>query len=267
MKFHLCRCEHKENCSSPCVYHFANKCPDRKGVTDKKNGDKTKSGELGLFMQSNFNTVPEEVLLMEENENFVLIVVETAPTQVTPVSFHEEEAVSISALTARDPEAEIYDEHADSEDNDDFVLIVKESLEEIVLVAKEEECDALIDCACPITVSGKKWTEEEDKKLVVKKPSEKIYKFGGGEKRKSLGKIIFPCHMAGRNVKMTSEVVEADFPLLLGNTSLKKADAVLFPGREKAILMGTEVTTKETSTRHFSLRIDKPITGKRSKIK
>ena len=28
--------------------------------------------------------------------------------------------------------------------------MVKESLEEIVLVAKEEECDALIDCACPI---------------------------------------------------------------------------------------------------------------------
>ena len=76
--------------------------------------------------------------------------------------------------------------------------MVKESLEEIVLVAKEEECDALIDCACPTTVSGKKWMEtfyerlsEEDKKLLVKKPSEKIYKFGGGEKRKSLGKVIF----------------------------------------------------------------------------
>ena len=107
---------------------------------------------------------------------------------------------------------------------------------------------------------------EEDKKLVVKKPSEKIYKFGGGEKRKSLGKVM-SCHMAGRNVKMTSEVVEADFPLLLGNTSLNKSDAVLFPGREKSIFMDTEVTMKETSSGHFSLRIDKPITGKRSKIK
>ena len=56
-------------------------------------------------------------------------------------------------------------------------------------------------------------------------------------------------------------VVKADFPLLLGNTSLNKSDAVLFPGREKAIFMGTEVTMKETSTGHFSLRIDKPIAG------
>ena len=52
--------------------------------------------------------------------------------------------------------------------------------------------------------------------------------------------------------------MEADFPLFLGNTTLKKADAVLFPGREKTIFMGIEVTMKETSTGHFSLRINKP---------
>ena len=127
-------------------------------------------------MQANLNTNPEEVLLMEENENFVLIVEETVPTQVTPVSAPAQSA-PVSALAQSAPVSA----PADSEDNHDFFLMVKESLEEIVLVAKEEECDALIDCACPITVSGKKWMEEEDKKLVVKKPSEKIYKFGGGE--------------------------------------------------------------------------------------
>ena len=67
----------------------------------------------------------------------------------------------------------------------------------------------------------------------------RVKKFGGGEKRKSLYQVIFPCYFAGNNVKITTEIVDADFPLLLGNTLLKKAQVVLFLGQGKAIVMGT----------------------------
>ena len=99
---------------------------------------------------------------------------------------------------------------------------------------------------------------EEDQKKVIVKDSKKVYKFGGGEKRKSLYQIIFPCHFAGSNVKITTEVVDADFPLLLGNTLLKKAQVVLFLGEEKAIVMGVEVALKETNSGHFSVAIEPP---------
>ena len=162
------------------------------------------------------------------------------------------------------PESAFITEHDSVNSDDDLVLVVKESLEELVLLSIEKS-EALIDCACPTTVTGKKWMEEfydslstEDKMQVKTVESDKVYKFGGGEKRKSLGKVIFPCHLAGKNVKMTTEVIEADFPLLLGNTMLKKTQAVLFLSQEKAMIMGTEVKMKETNSGHFSLRIEQP---------
>ena len=147
---------------------------------------------------------------------------------------------------------------------DEKVLVVDESIEELALVTSEE-ADALVDCACPTTVSGKRWIEEFCKNLeaiyksMVKRfDSEKMYKFGGGEKRKSLEKIVFPCQLAGKNVLIETEVVEADFPLLLGNSLLKKVDAVLYISREKAVIMGCEVRMQETSSGHFSIRVEHP---------
>ena len=151
-----------------------------------------------------------------------------------------------------------------SDEDSDEVLVVQESVEELALVTTDEK-EALVDCACPNTVSGKKWIEEfcsdldaDDKLKVSISESGKIYKFGGGEKRKSLAKIVFPCHIAGRNVKVCTEVVEAEFPLLLGNSLLKKADAILYLGREKAVLMGNETAMRETCGGHFSITIEAP---------
>ena len=81
-----------------------------------------------------------------------------------------------------------------------------------------EKAEALVDCACPTTVSGKQWIEnffkdldENNREKVSVEESERIYKFGGGEKCASLGKVVFPCHMAGNNIKLETEVVDADF--------------------------------------------------------
>ena len=42
-KCFLCKCDHQENCNCPCVYHFADSCPSRRGKED-----------FGLFMRTNF---------------------------------------------------------------------------------------------------------------------------------------------------------------------------------------------------------------------
>ena len=60
---------------------------------------------------------------------------------------------------------------------------------------------------------------------------------------------------------MTTKVVESEFPLLLGNTAMKKAGAVLFLNKEKTEIIGNKVTMRETSSGHFSLRIEKPRPG------
>ena len=148
--------------------------------------------------------------------------------------------------------------------DDDVVLVIKESLSDLVLFSVNT-FEAIIDCACPTTVSGRKWIDnfinqldETYKSLVVYGESERIFKFGGGEKRKSLGVITFPCFFGKRNTKIKSEIVDADFPLLLGNSLLKKVDAVLKLSVQVAVIMGIEVMMRETPSGHFCLKIESP---------
>ena len=86
--------------------------------------------------------------------------------------------------------------------------------------------------------------------------SERVFKFGGGETRSSKGVVIYPCSVGGRNIKLRTEVVNAEFPLLLGNSFLKKVGAVLNIRDEKALILDTEVDMKEASSGHFTLCID-----------
>ena len=165
LKCFICKCDHKEKCNCPCVYHFADNCPNKKVKDDVF----LKKPELGLFIRTNIKKA-ETVLLTGDKHD------------------------------------------------DEFVLVVDERIEELVLNVTTEKSEALIDCACPTTVTGKTWMEdfflglrEEDQRKVTVVPSEKVYKFGGGEKRKSLGKVVFPCHLAGKNVKMTTEVVHCSW--------------------------------------------------------
>ena len=223
MKCFKCKCNHTGNCNCPCVYHFADKCPGVKapsGAVEVHKKDNQLTSQLGLFVESNILGKTESTYIVEE---------EDIPRG-----------------------------------GSDLVLVMRESLEELVCLTVEKYA-ALIDCACPSTVSGKRWMEEfyaalrkVDQLKVTVEESPKVYKFGGGEKRKSLGKVIFPCHFAGKNVKITTEVVDADFPLLIGNTMLKRAKAVLYFEERKAIIMGNEVEMIETESGHFSLTVEIP---------
>ena len=60
---------------------------------------------------------------------------------------------------------------------------------------------------------------------------------------------------------LRSEVVEADFPLLLGNSMLKKAGTILHLADAKAVIMGCEVPMQETTSGHFTLKIGPPKEG------
>ena len=154
LKCFNCKCEHVDNCNCPCTYHFANKCPQKKNQ-EKKDKDneknsfhkeeeknKSKKSELGLFIEANIPTV---TLLTTEEEY----------------------------------------KHTDG----DLVLYIKDNLEELVLVALASGNKALIDCACPTSVSGRKWIvdflaqlTEDQRKMIRIENSEKVFKFGGGEK-------------------------------------------------------------------------------------
>ena len=85
------------------------------------------------------------------------------------------------------------------------VVLVANTIEEC-LISKEEH-QVLIDSACPTTVAGVEWIKsfisklnEEEKRLVkVKKSarkSNKVFKFGDGERKPSLRSVKLPVKIA-----------------------------------------------------------------------
>lgn len=151
--------------------------------------------------------------------------------------------------------------------DEDDVFVVNETLQNLVLLSANYQV-ALVDCACPTTVSGEKWLNEffnqfgaNLKSFIKTSESERIFKFGGGEKRKSKGIVIFPCSIGGKNIQLKTEVVDAEFPLLLGNSFLKKAGAILHLREERAQILGSTIDMRETNSGHFTVNISPPIEG------
>ena len=222
LKCHTCKCNHTKNCTCPCVYHFADKCPKKSVPAEKE----TAQTELGLFMQ----------LTNNGSEN-ISVALKTSPYQLrSSENILEEEVCLLSA-----------------------------NFEQLVYSTNVQESRALIDCACPSTVAGLTWVKKmisqltiAQKKKVIVESSNRIYKFGGGERRASKYSVKFPCNLAGKNIFIKTEVIDENLPLLLGNTSLKAARAILIISEEKAILLDQEVEMREEASGHFSLIIGPP---------
>ena len=96
---------------------------------------------------------------------------------------------------------------------------------------------------------------EQSQAKVEKYESEKTFKFGGGERRKSCGFWRIPCFMAGRNVMLETDIVNADIPCLLSKPALKRAGTVLRLDEDKAEIFGNEINLDCTSSGHYALEI------------
>ena len=219
LKCFKCKCEHTDKCTCPCVYHLANNCTTSKAASTKNNSAKA---ELGLFMRMNTPglQVQEALYMMDDKKDKL---------------------------------------------NEEEIVLLTNSLKTLCLVEGQEHCCALIDCACPNTVAGIMWMKKfiaelstDQKQRVEVESSNRVYKFGGGETRPSKCLVKLPCHLAGRNVSMKIEVVDADIPLLVGNSTLKKAKAVLHIAERKVEVMGTKIDMTETSSGHFRIPIGLP---------
>ena len=88
---------------------------------------------------------------------------------------------------------------------------------------------AILDSACSSTVCGEMWLkdyieslDDKDKGRIKFNKSDKIFKFGGGERLSSVGQFKIPITLAGKQLILVTDVVKSDLPLLLskkGNES------------------------------------------------
>ena len=120
----------------------------------------------------------------------------------------------------------------------------------------------MIDTGCSATVAGNDWARivvgslsEDSQSKVERLESSKTFRFGGGERRKSCGLWRIPCRMAGKNVMLETDVVDADIPCLLSKTALKRAGTILKLDTDQAEIFGNVIDLECTTSGHYALDI------------
>ena len=100
---------------------------------------------------------------------------------------------------------------------------------------------------------------KECTEIVSYKESEKVYKFGSGEIRESKGTVIFPCNIANKDVRIRTEVIDADLPLLIGNTTLEKSNAIMDFGNKTVVFLGERINLHRADSGHYMVDVKLPM--------
>ena len=142
------------------------------------------------------------------------------------------------------------------------MLFTGNSKDQLVLLAKEAWDSIVLDSACSKTVCGLTWLEEFLSALepliraaIKEEESDAVFKFGGDERLPSLKRVLLPCNLAGKNVILTTEVVDSSIPLLMSLGAMKKAKLVWDFARQEVTIFGNKIPLDTTSCGHHCISI------------
>ena len=146
----------------------------------------------------------------------------------------------------------------DTVENCNITLFTKDqpSVNEIFML--ESSGSAVIDTACTRTVCGKRWFKKFEGELNQDIPTEKssrTFKFGDGKVVHSFSRATLPAKIGHTYCNIETEIVEADIPLLLSKSSLKRAGTVLDLKNDKCSMFNKPVNLEFTSSGHYCVNI------------
>ena len=157
-----------------------------------------------------------------------------------------------------------HNETGSCEEVANIVLLNREKLDNSSLLGQTIN-SAILDSGASTTVCGKKWLDcfletlpEDSKKKIPYEEGTKCFKFRDGLKVKSLKKVTLPCVIAKMNVKIISDVVDANIPLLLSKTAMKRARMTLNFNNDTAEMFGKRIKLLCTTSGHYHVPISRP---------
>ena len=167
-----------------------------------------------------------------------------------------------------DPSQEVHEDNFYSQELMESITLYQTDLDSPSpnLVSDAFNC-ALIDCGASSTVCGKAWFDvlvsslNENEKMQVKrsqKQSRKAFKFGNEQKFPSIGQFTFPAKVGNRNIKIQTDVIESNIPLLFSRESLTKAKTKICFDKHIITFLGEKVPLTLSGTGHYLL----PLTTK-----
>lgn len=136
---------------------------------------------------------------------------------------------------------------------------------ELLVLVSETSNHAVVDTACNKTVAGQIWIDlyldsldDNNRDQITYSHSDSVFRFGGDRVLRSLGKITFPCSIAGTECTITTDIVDSTIPLLLSKESMKKAGMKLDLTEDKCIIFEKEIDLTCTSSGHYAITLDQP---------
>ena len=82
-----------------------------------------------------------------------------------------------------------------------------------------------------------------------------MFKFGSGKLIKSLKRVTVPTCIAGKNIDLTTDVIEADIPLLLSKEAMKKSNPRINFANDKIHIFDVEIPVHFSSSGHYCIPI------------
>ena len=139
---------------------------------------------------------------------------------------------------------------------------IPNSSDQITGLVAETLCHGVIDSGCSKTVAGKHWLEdylatmpEEELSKIEYLDSEATFRFGDSKPVKSEGKAMLPVIIGGREVKLETEIVNSDVPLLLSKNTMKSAKAKQDYENDCIYLFGNKQNMICTESGHYAIPI------------
>ena len=142
-------------------------------------------------------------------------------------------------------------------------LVLEEEDSAIVFLSEECRRRGLLDTACTDDVCGKDWMVDYvqglsagQRKAVAESPGWRTFKFGGGERLKSLKEVTIPAKFGDQPVLLKVDVVESKIPLLISLGTQKRAGTILDTNTDTAIIAGVKMKLERTRSGHYAINLD-----------
>ena len=140
--------------------------------------------------------------------------------------------------------------------NNQLVLFTKHETDDNVQQGFTNSNFAVLDSACSTTVCGENWLNNylqtlnrSDRRKVQQKGSRTTIKFGGGRMLKSEWEYWLQVVIAGKEVKVRTEVVKSDIPLLLSREAMKTVGVKIDLEKDIVTIFGEDQVLKNNIIR------------------
>ena len=119
---------------------------------------------------------------------------------------------------------------------------------------------AVLDSGCKKNVCGKAWLgcyletlDEVQLSKVQEFSSDTSFKFGNGERIKSIKRVKIPTYIGGKKVFLETDVINGDLPLLLSKDAMKKAEMSIDFIKDEVTIFGHTQKLLFTSSGHYCI--------------